>query len=118
MLNQLLQSKAIEFAPHFKPGLLARELTRFQFTFTSAEPFHLTVTTDDFNFVAGLVENPTITILVADHETCWGLLDGTSDGMNAFMEGKYRADGNIVLSQLLLYLFKRNNPALEYENQN
>jgi putative sterol carrier protein len=25
--------------------------------------------------------------------------------MQAFMTGRYRADGNIVLSQLLLYLF-------------
>jgi hypothetical protein len=33
------------------------------------------------------------------------------------MEGDFRADGNIVLSQLLLYLFKSNNPTIAYEVQ-
>ena len=117
MLIQLLQAKTLELAPHFKPGFLAREYTSFQFTFTSGEPFYLTVINDSFEFIAGLTESPTITVLVEDHETCWGLLDGTFDGMKAFMEGKYRADGNIVLSQLLLYLFKSNDPTLIYEVQ-
>jgi putative sterol carrier protein len=115
MLDQQLQSKAFELAPHFKPGFLARELTTFQFTFSSGEPFHLSVTKADFEFCVGHIERPTLTVLVENHETCWGLLDGTFDGMRAFMEGKYRADGNIVLSQLLLYLFKSNDPTLIYE---
>ena len=34
-----------------------------------------------------------------------------------FMEGRYRADGNIVLSQLLLYLFKSEDDAKFYEVQ-
>ena len=117
MLNQLLQAKTDELAPHFKPGFLAREYTSFQFTFTAGEPFHLMVINDGVEFVAGRTDNPTVTVLVEDHETCWGLLNGSLDGMRAFMEGKYRADGNIVLSQLLLYLFKSNDPTLIYEVQ-
>ncbi len=39
------------------------------------------------------------------------------DGMRAFMDGSYRADGNIVLSQLILYLFKSDDPTLIYEVQ-
>ncbi|MCY4532330.1 MAG: hypothetical protein OXC84_08405 [Gammaproteobacteria bacterium] len=34
---------------------------------------------------------------------------GHMDGMRAFMEGKYRSDGNIVLTQLLLYAFRKGN---------
>ena len=34
---------------------------------------------------------------------------GRMDGMHAFMEGKYRSDGNIVLTQLLLYSFRKDN---------
>jgi hypothetical protein len=37
--------------------------------------------------------------------------------MQAFMDGRYRADGNIVLSQLLLYLFKSDDPTIVYEVQ-
>jgi hypothetical protein len=33
------------------------------------------------------------------------------------MAGRYRADGNIVLSQLLLYLFRSNDRAIAYEVQ-
>ena len=117
MLEQLLTNKSKELAPHFKPGFLQRELTTFQFLFDSGEPFYLTVTQESFEFISGHKDGPTITLYVIDHETCWGLLEGTLDGMRAFMEGNYRADGNIVLSQLILYLFKSNDPTLIYEVQ-
>jgi putative sterol carrier protein len=117
MLEQFLTNKSAELAPHFKPGFLQRELTTFQFLFDSGEPFHLTVTPESFEFISGQKNDPTITLYVIDHETCWGLLEGTLDGMRAFMNGNYRADGNIVLSQLVLYLFKSNDPTLIYEVQ-
>lgn len=119
-LEQLLSSKAAEFAPHYKPGFLSREETVFQFHFTdptASEPFYLYVTPGSFEFKAGEHSAPTLKVQVSDLETCWGLLDGRLDGMKAFMEGKYRADGNIVLSQLLLYLFKSNDPTIAYEIQ-
>jgi len=37
----------------------------------------------------------------------FNILSGDIDGMEAFMAGDYRADGNIILSQLLLYLFQK-----------
>ena len=117
MLDRLLQSKSLELEPHFKPGFLARDHTIFQFTFNSGEPFHLIVSSTEFKFTTGAHSNPTLTVLVENHETCWGLLDGSVDGMRAFMEGKYSTDGNIVLSQLLLYLFKNNDSTLIYEVQ-
>ncbi|MEX0942005.1 MAG: SCP2 sterol-binding domain-containing protein [Pseudomonadales bacterium] len=104
-------------APHFKPGFLQRHHTVFQFHFESDSPFHLTVTADTFEFSTGIIDEPTVTILVDNHETLWALMDGRYDGMRAFMEGKYRADGNIVLSQLLLYLFKSNDPTNIYQVQ-
>ncbi len=117
MLEQFLSNKNKELAPHFKPGFLQRELTTFQFLFDAGEPFYLTVRNESFEFKSGHKADPTITLYVIDHGTCWGLLEGTQDGMRAFMEGSYRADGNIVLSQLILYLFKSNDPTLIYEVQ-
>ena len=101
-LTALLDQKAIEYAPHFQPGFLNRDHTLFQFRFGTGSPFYLEVEGDKFRFSAGESSSPTLSLYVIDHETCWGLLDGSMDGMQAFMEGKYRADGNIVLSQLLL----------------
>ncbi len=118
MIRRILEEKHKELAPHFKPGFLQREYTLFQFVFDSNEsPFHLVIDSSEFEFVEGTHSSPTITLNVSDHETCWGLLDGRIDGMKAFMEEAYRADGNIVLSQLLLYLFKSNDPTIVYEVQ-
>lgn len=116
-LSALLQQKAEEFTPYFQPGFLTREHTIFQFIFADAASFYLEVSGQSFSFQSGIHDTPTIQIEMSDHATCWGLLDGRIDGMQAFMEGKYRADGNIVLSQLLLYLFKSNDPTIAYEIQ-
>lgn len=116
-LASVLEDKALELSPHYKPGFLHRRHTVFQFHFDHDAPFYLTVTEDKFEFAPGAAEKPTISLFVDSHETCWGLIEGRFDGMRAFMEGKYRADGNIVLSQLLLYLFKSNDPTNIYEVQ-
>jgi putative sterol carrier protein len=116
-VNEALDARAAALAPHFKSGFLPREMTTFQFEFVDGEPFYLEVSEGNFSFAPGYHSEPTILMNISDHETCWGLLDGRIDGMQAFMEGRYRADGNIVLSQLLLYLFKSNDPTIVYEIQ-
>jgi len=117
LLSELLTEKQRAFEPHFKPGLLPRTSTVFQFRFSSDEDFFLFVSQDTFSFNAGSATDPTLTLYLDHHETCWQLLTGTRDGMEAFMNGKYRADGNIVLSQLLLYLFKSADSAVAFKVQ-
>ncbi len=117
MLTQTLADRSAEMAPHFQPAFLQRQQASFQFLFDSGEPFHLEVEGTSFEFSPGEARQPTITLYIKDHATCWNLLDGSMDGMNAFMDGSYRADGNIVLSQLILYLFRRAEPAFGYEIQ-
>jgi len=114
---QVLQERKKQLQAHFKPGFLDRPLTIFQFLFDEGVPFHLVVTNDDFVFLEGIHNTPTLTLNIKDHASCWGLLEGRIDGMDAFMSGIYRADGNIVLSQLILYLFKSNDPTIIYEVQ-
>ena len=103
--------------PGFKPGFLQRDFTVFQFRFDRQAPFHLTVTENSFEFHSGKHEEPTLTLWIDNWETCEQLLRGEENGMNAFMEGRYRADGHIVLSQLLLYLFKTTDTPSIYEVQ-
>ena len=117
VLSELLTEKQKAFEPHFKPDLLQRTSTVFQFRFISGEDFFLSVSQDLFSFNEGSATDPTLTLYLDHHETCWQLLIGTRDGMDAFMNGQYRADGNIVLSQLLLYLFKSADPALTFKVQ-
>lgn len=115
--EQLLHDKEHELGQHYKPGFLHRKHTVFQFYFDQDAPFYLTVMGEAFSLTAGISTKPTISLFIDTHETCWGLMEGRLDGMKMFMDGRYRADGHIVLSQLLLYLFKPDNAAKFYEVQ-
>lgn len=104
-----LQSR---LTPRFNAAFI--EPAIFQFQFDEGEPFHLVVEKDRFQFVANIDPHPTITLFIDSHTTLAALLTGTLDGMQAFMQGRYRADGNIVLSQLLLHLFRAEDPTVFY----
>ncbi len=112
-----LNEKNRQLQPHFKPAFLQRGETCFQFQFDNGEPFYLVVDGDRFEFIAGVTAAPTLTLYLDGHDTCWQLLSGGQDGMAAFMEGRYRSDGNIVLTQLLLYLFRHDDPTIAWQVQ-
>lgn len=114
-LTDILNTQSEALRPHFKPEILQRSHTIFAFQFELGAAFYLEVTLTSFRFIAGVPLAPTITVYIDRHETCWQLLTGQADSMAAFMDGRYRADGNIVLSQLLLYLFKSIDPSISYE---
>ena len=109
MLESILAARSKLLSPHFRPGFLPGNEIRFQFSFTHDQPFFLEIFIDTFYFHVGSTPNPTVTLFLDCHQTCWDLLIGRMDGMRAFMEGKYRSDGNIVLTQLLLYSFRKDN---------
>ena len=96
----------------FRSGFLPIEDTIFQFQFEHQPnvPLYLTANQQTFALAPGMHPTPTLTLFVRDQTTMLRLLTGEEDGMAAFMAGTYRADGNIILSQLLLYVFQR--PAL------
>ncbi len=105
MLEELLKHKTTRMNERLQPLLVERGVTHFQFYFTEGGPFHLTVAGSHCCFKPGTAPDPDINLFLDCHETCWDLLEGQLNGMQAFLEGRYRSDGNIVLSQLLLYLF-------------
>ena len=115
LIDELLEELQQDLLTHFKPELLGRSKTVFNFEFDNEAPFHLIVQDDTFAFRQGTHGSPAIKLYVSDHQTLSGLLTGSIDGMDAFMQKRYRADGNIVLSQLLLYLFKPERPTIAYE---
>ena len=115
MLEAELEEKAQQLAERFRVGFLTPAC--LQFRFDDGRPFYLQVSTHDFSFRTGEHGHPDITLYLDAHETCWSLLEGRLNGMQAFMEGRYRADGNIVLSQLLLYLFSPQNDTVAYTDR-
>jgi putative sterol carrier protein len=110
-MSAYLKQQEDQLAPYFTTGLLNRKYTNFALHFVDDKPFSIIVEQESFRLVE--TDKPaTLNIYMASHEECWQLLRGEKDGMEAFMAGAYRADGNIVLSQLLLYLF-RSVPQLD-----
>lgn len=117
-LQSRLQTLSFELQPHFRAGFLQRDTTVFQFHFNQGDlPFYLKVHAQDFKLKEGEHKAPTIRLQVENHQLCIQLLKGEIDGMEAFMKGHYRADGHIVLSQLLLYLFRDQKQINIYEVQ-
>jgi|TARA_Y100000310_G_scaffold218241_2_gene219454 putative sterol carrier protein len=111
-LTELLADLQSRLTPHFKSAFL--QPARFQFQFDEGEPCYLDVMADRFQLQPNTCHAPTITLFMDNHATLVGLLTGSMDGMEAFMQGRYRADGNIVLSQLLLHLFRPEDATLVY----
>lgn len=92
----------------FNADLLEGKKFCFQFQFQDSDPLHLIAAPEKFKFCAGVHSHPAINLYVESPEVLLQLLNGTLNGMDAFMDSKYRSDGNIVLSQILLYLFSSN----------
>jgi putative sterol carrier protein len=115
-LASQLEQKTRQLAETFRPDYLQRDYTCFQFVFDDGEPFHLLVHGGEFTFRVGIHWKPTLNLYLDAHSTCWDLLEGRGNSMQAFMKGDYRADGNIVLSQLLLYLFNSNDRPRTHED--
>ncbi|HJN51372.1 MAG: SCP2 sterol-binding domain-containing protein [Pseudomonadales bacterium] len=111
-LAGLLAELQSRLAPHFKAAFLQPAF--FQFQFDEDESCYLEVATDGFEFLPGSCHRPTVTLFIDSHATLAGLLTGSIDGMEAFMQGRYRADGNIVMSQLLLHLFAPEDATVVY----
>ena len=106
LTNDWLVKLRRDLVNNFKPELLGRARTIFNFEFDNDNPIKLVVQDKNFYLDEGRHSSPTITIYVASHRTLRDLLTGSADGMSVFMQGKYKSDSNIVLSQLLLYLFR------------
>lgn len=97
------------FRTGYEPGFLGKDVVTFQCRFSNASPMYLVARPAQADFIEGECATPTLTLYLADRNTLYGLLEGTINGMDAFMTGDYRADGHIVLSQLVLYAFRNTS---------
>ncbi|MGB1272078.1 MAG: SCP2 sterol-binding domain-containing protein, partial [Endozoicomonas sp.] len=76
----------------------------FQFDIEDGETYHLVIKGDAFDIVEGAHDDPSVT-LIMDSDTMVGVMSGEMDGMQAFMMGKLRAEGNMMLATKLSELF-------------
>ncbi|MAD26624.1 MAG: SCP-2 family sterol carrier protein [Pseudomonadales bacterium] len=76
----------------------------FQFNITDDENFNVTVKDGSCAVAQGEAADPNVT-LIMDKETLVGVMTGETDGMQAFMGGKLRAEGDMMLALKLGELF-------------
>ncbi|BBB31130.1 SCP2 sterol-binding domain-containing protein [Neptunomonas japonica] len=76
----------------------------FQYQIDDGEPYHVTIADDSCVVAQGEHDEPSVTLSM-DTQTLQEVISGETDGMQAFMTGRIRADGDIMLATRLTALF-------------
>lgn len=76
----------------------------FQFNITDADNYHLIVKDGSCDLQEGQADNPSVT-LITDKETMRGIISGETSGMQAFMSGRLRTEGDMLMAMKLGELF-------------
>ncbi|WP_188982269.1 SCP2 sterol-binding domain-containing protein [Pseudomonas matsuisoli] len=98
-VTQKLQSR-------FNPSAAAGLDLIFQFNLEDGENYYLAVKDSTCDLVEGDAADPNVT-LIMDTETLRGIVSGETDGMQAFMSGRLRTEGDMMLAMKLGELFPR-----------
>jgi len=76
----------------------------FQFDIEDGENHHIVIADASCNVVAGDHDEPSVS-LIMNTETLKGITSGETDGMQAFMAGQLKAEGDMMLAMKLGELF-------------
>lgn len=78
----------------------------FQFLIEDGSDFYIQIKDSTCNVDHGEHPDPNIT-LIMDSETVVDVVTGETDGMSAFLKGRLRAEGNVMLATKLGKLFSK-----------
>ena len=88
----------------FNPSAAAGLDLVFQFNIEDDSNFNVTIKDGTWAIAQGDAAAPNVT-LIMDSDTLQGVMTGETDGMQAFMAGKLRAEGDMMLALKLGELF-------------
>ncbi|MBZ2167965.1 MULTISPECIES: SCP2 sterol-binding domain-containing protein [Marinobacter] len=77
----------------------------FQFDVEDDKTYHIVINDGSCNVQEGEHDDPSVTLIMSS-ETLHGIVSGETDGMQAFMAGQLRAEGDMMLATKLGELFK------------
>ena len=78
----------------------------FQFVIEDDNDFYISILNQTCSVERGEHPDPNIT-LIMDAETVVDVVTGETDGMSAFLKGRLRAEGNVMLATKLSKLFSK-----------
>lgn len=93
-----------EMKNRFNAGAAAGLDVVFQYQIEGGEPYYVSVANDNCDVAQGEHDSPSVTLSM-DADTLQEVMSGETDGMQAFMAGRIRADGDIMLATRLAALF-------------
>ena len=107
MSKNISVAKVIEKLPSRFISENAQDLSAiFQFMLEDDDDFHISIQDGNCHICTGEHPDPSVT-LIMDGKTMVEVITGQKDGMSAFMTGKLRAEGNVMLATKLSKLFSR-----------
>lgn len=93
-----------KFEQNFNPEAAEGMDLVFQFDIEDDSTYHLVIKDGTCKLVEGAHQDPSVT-LIMNSETLKGIVSGETDGMQAFMSGQLRAEGDMMLATKLGQLF-------------
>ena len=103
----LLNERRLLLSEMYNGEILDRDLVVFQIAIDSKPAIFLQASRKDFLFESETTSKPDVTLFFDKAETFLAILLNGANVNDLFLKGLYRSDGNIILSQLFLYLFQR-----------
>ena len=103
----LLNERRLLLSKMYNGEILDRDLVVFQIAIDSKPAIFLQASRKDFLFESETTSKPDVTLFFDKAETFLAILLNGANVNDLFLKGLYRSDGNIILSQLFLYLFQR-----------
>lgn len=91
--------------PAFSPKAAQESDHVYQFRIGGESAFHLRVSHGELEVGDGAHADPSVTFMFDDLDTALGVVTGAVDPMAAFMAGRIRTDGNLILALQLRLLF-------------
>lgn len=88
----------------FNPDAASGMENIFQFQIDDGDDFFVAIKDGQYNIESGEHDDPSVT-MVMDTETLVGVMTGELDGMQAFMGGQLRVEGDMMLGLKLKELF-------------
>ena len=76
----------------------------FQFSIEDGDNFYIAINNGELELGQGDHDDPSVTLILST-ETLVGVMTGETDGMQAFMAGQLRAEGDMMLATKLGELF-------------
>lgn len=106
-MSQIISVKRIfaKLEERFNPEHAAGLEAVFQFAVEDADSFYLEISAQQLSADWGEHKDPNITLRLTE-ETLAQVVSGELDGMSAFMRGKLRAEGDVMLATKLGKLFR------------